>query len=244
MNGKRRTPGFTLVEVLIVLAILGIILVAVMNVQVGMMRDSARVTGQANRLQELEDASNYVADRLKGASVVSTSLTVNGESCTISSTTSPCFGVLTREFRDVSGSTPVRPNAYLYLVYRLVPRSTPAEGERVTDTWADSNTLALVEYRKLACAPTGQADNLSGAVPACTTTTTPTTVPPTLAGAEMNVIMDRTTVDAVSGTFTPFAYTASTRKFEIKLRVKEREQGTVRYAPGNGPLTLIVQHRN
>lgn len=247
--------GFTLIELLVVMAILSIMLLAITQMQGTTLAASNTLVGQANRMRELQEASGYLSDRIRSARAIQTdpSLTINGGLCMMSSTTAPCFAALVGEVR--AGSTAVYgANVYMYVVYKMIPRSEVPAVDRKEDEWADTgtNTMSLVEYRQVVCEP--QAYPAGSTTPGqCTTVspaptgyvTIPTSVPlvlPTLGNSmTMNVILDYATLDDASGAFTPFA---TGDIFTIKLRAKNRVNNNVRYTPISGPFTLKVKPRN
>lgn len=235
----RRQAGFTVLEVLITLAILGVFLVAVTTTQSSTLQTSSQQSGLANRLRDLQDAGGYVADRLRQSILVSTDLSVNGAACqiTASGAGAPCFAVLASDMRQVGSTPQYQPNVYMYLAYRLVPRSNVSTAEKADDTWADANTFALVEYRSTICAPTASVT--------CSPGTVPTTIPASIANMTANVLLDFITLDAVGGgTFTPFAYDAASKQFTLTLRQEQLEFGRSMYTPSNDAYTITVQRRN
>lgn len=243
---RLRTHGLTLVEILVGLALLGIIMAAVLSLQVGTFRSASDIQGGADQLRELQISSGYLTDRVRTASAVSTSLTVNGTTCTMTPAAGeyPCFAVLVGEIRQV-GSTPLfAPNTYMYLAYRLVPRSSLTAAAKTPDSWADSNTLALMEYRSVFCGPIASATCATATPPPTGSVAIPTIVPATLTGLTEAVIADRFTLTDGSGTFTPFAYNATKGEFTIRFRQAQRVNGKTVYTPSNGPMTVVIQRRN
>ena len=234
-----RTAGFTLVELLTSLAILGIMLAALTSVEFSTMKASSELTVQADQVRSLQDLSGYLGDRLRASRDVSTSTTVNGAPCTLTpaSGDTPCFALLVAEARQVGTTVQYDPNTYLYLAYRLVPRSQLTTADKGADSWADSNTFAVVESRSVVCQP----DPAITTIPPCTTP--PSSLPANFNTSTPNVLMDYGTLDATSGSFAPFAYSA-TGQFTLLLRQKRLVRGSVKYSPSSAPLQLVVQRRN
>lgn len=236
---RPRTAGFTLVELLISLAILGVMLAALTSVEFSTIKGSSELTVQADQVRALQDLSGYLGDRLRAARDVSTSTTVNGVPCTLTpaSGDTPCFALLVAEARQQGTAVQYDPNTYLYLVYRLVPRSQLSMADKTANSWADSNTFAVVESRFVVCQP----DPSITTIPACSTP--PTSLPTSFSTGAPNVLMDYATLDATSGSLTPFAYDPS-GQFTLLLRQKRLVRGSVKYTPSNAPLQLVVQRRN
>ena len=235
-----RTAGFTLVELLISLAILGVMLAALTSVEFSTLKGSSELTSQADQVRSLQDLSGYLGDRLRAARDVSTTTTtVNGVPCTLTpaSNDTPCFALLVAEARQQGTTVQYVPNTYLYLVYRLIPRSQLAAADKAPDSWADINTFAVVESRFVVCQP----DPSITTIPACTAP--PTALPTSFSTGAPNVLMDYATLDASSGSVTPFAYSAS-GQFTLLLRQKRLVSGSVKYSPWNAPVQLVVQRRN
>ena len=83
----RREQGFTLIELLVSLALIGIILLAILNLNTSVFRSSASVQNRASLLQETQVMQNYVASRLRQAVYVYPNttpivLTTSGSSAT------------------------------------------------------------------------------------------------------------------------------------------------------------------
>ncbi|MDB5045982.1 MAG: prepilin-type N-terminal cleavage/methylation protein, partial [Deinococcus sp.] len=246
------TAGFTLVELLVAMALLSIMLVALGAVESSTMKASNEITGEASRLQALQDAAGYVGDRVRAASVLSTSLSVNGSACDLTPAAGnlPCFAVLVGEVRQIGANAQYDANAYLYLVYRLVARTQLASADRTPSTWADANTYALVESRQLVCAPNAAAPVLPCAATTVTgvSTAIPTSIPTSITTTATNVLMDYATLDQNPGTFTAFSNTASTTsapgQLVLRFRQKQQQRGQTIYTPRSGPFELTVQRRN
>ncbi|CAM3680721.1 hypothetical protein DESA109040_19730 [Deinococcus saxicola] len=244
------SAGFTLVELLVTMALLSIMLVALSAVQSSTMQASNQIAGEASRLQALQDATGYVGDRVRAASALSPSLTVDGSACSLTPAVGglPCFAVLVGEIRQTGATAQYGANAYLYLVYRLVARTQLASADRTPNIWADANTFALVESRQLICAPDAAPVLPCAAVSTAGFTVVPTSVPPAITTTATNVLMDYATLDQNPGTFTAFSNTASTvdmpGQLVLRFRQKQRQQGEIIYTPRTGPFELTVQRRN
>lgn len=243
MNHQRQS-GFTLVELLVAMGLLGIVLMALNSVESLTMKSSVQLTGQANRLRNLQDSIGYVGDRVRVARALRTSLTVDGVGCALTPAMGayPCFAVLVTEAQQLGTVEQYDANTFLYLVYRFIPRSQLIAADKAPDSWADSSTLALIESRAVVCSPNPPALPCTRANPAPSgSVTMPETVPANLTTSATNVVMDYATLD---GGFTPFEYDPASGVLKLAFRQKGLERGTVQYSPGGGPLTVTVQRRN
>jgi prepilin-type N-terminal cleavage/methylation domain-containing protein len=140
--------GFTLLEILVALAVLAIFTTALLAFTQGTLTANRVARKQAQLLEELKDAAGYLADTLQEAQRVLSSATVNGRGCQPPT----CLAVLLPE----GGTCALR-------AYRLEARSGVGDNYKSPDPWADANTRMLREYRL-----TGQscsATTFSGAQP-------------------------------------------------------------------------------
>jgi prepilin-type N-terminal cleavage/methylation domain-containing protein len=141
--------GFTLLEILVALAVLAIFTTALLAFTQGTLTANRVARKQAQLLEELKDAAGYLADTLQEAQRVLSSATVNGRGCQPPT----CLAVLLPE---PGGTCALR-------AYRLEARSDVRDDYKSPDPWADANTRMLREYRL-----TGQscsATTFSGAQP-------------------------------------------------------------------------------
>jgi prepilin-type N-terminal cleavage/methylation domain-containing protein len=140
--------GFTLLEILVALAVLAIFTTALLAFTQGTLTANRVARKQAQLLEELKDAAGYLADTLQEAQKVLSSATVNGSGCQPPT----CLAVLL----PGGGTCALR-------AYRLEARSDVGDNYKSPDPWADANTRMLREYRL-----TGQscsATTFSGAQP-------------------------------------------------------------------------------
>jgi len=125
--------GFTLLEILVALAVLAIFTTALLAFTQGTLTANRVARKQAQLLEELKDAAGYLADTLQGAQRVLSSATVNGRGCQPPT----CLAVLLPE---PGGACALR-------AYRLEARSDVGDDYKSPDPWADANTRLLREYR-------------------------------------------------------------------------------------------------
>lgn len=126
--------GFSLLEVLVALALLGLLAAALLTFTQGVLAANQAARAQAELNETLKDAVGYLADTLQGASDLKASetLLVNQNSCSTPSCLVAVF--------PGSPDCPVR-------AYRLVDRTALPPGFKDPDPWADRNTRVLLEYR-------------------------------------------------------------------------------------------------
>jgi prepilin-type N-terminal cleavage/methylation domain-containing protein len=124
--------GFTLLEILVALAVLAIFTTALLAFTQGTLTANRVARKQAQLLEELKDAAGYLADTLQEAQRVLSSATVNGRDCQPPT----CLAVLLPE----GGTCALR-------AYRLEARSGVGDDYKSPDPWADANTRTLREYR-------------------------------------------------------------------------------------------------
>jgi prepilin-type N-terminal cleavage/methylation domain-containing protein len=124
--------GFTLLEILVALAVLAIFTTALLAFTQGTLTANRVARKQAQLLEELKDAAGYLADTLQEAQRVLSSATVNGSGCQPPT----CLAVLLPE----GGTCALR-------AYRLEARSDVGDDYKSPDPWADANTRTLREYR-------------------------------------------------------------------------------------------------
>jgi prepilin-type N-terminal cleavage/methylation domain-containing protein len=130
--------GFTLLEILVALAVLAIFTTALLAFTQGTLTAHRVARKQAQLLEELKDAAGYLADTLQGAqrvlssATVNETATVNGRDCQLPT----CLAVLLPE----GGTCALR-------AYRLEARSDVGDDYKSPDPWADANTRMLREYR-------------------------------------------------------------------------------------------------
>jgi prepilin-type N-terminal cleavage/methylation domain-containing protein len=124
--------GFTLLEILVALAVLAIFTTALLAFTQGTLTANRVARRQAQLLEELKDAAGYLADTLQEAQRVLSSATVNGRNCQPPT----CLAVLLPE----GGTCTLR-------AHRLEARSAVGDNYKSPDPWADANTRVLREYR-------------------------------------------------------------------------------------------------
>ena len=243
MRDSKKGGGFSLIEMLIGLALLGVILTVVTNLTITTMSYSTRVLGDADRLGELNTTSGYIGDNLRRALAVSTNNpSVNSGPCSWSPGTNvypACIAILVPEARNIITTAPATNiDTYLILVYRVERRSQLSSDYKTGSSWADTNTYVIMEYRKIQCQVPALCDS-SAEITKFTNATS-------ISGMTGSVVMDSLTLDPGTGStlFVPLAYTSTSKEFVLKLRTKRLERGNVLYTPKAGEQVLTVLRRN
>jgi len=218
---KRQQAGLTLIELLVAMALIGIVFAMITNWQVSTLNISTRTNAVSQRLSDLNDVTGYVGDRVRSGVKIETSpgtgtFTVNGQTC---DATSPCLAVLVPEEVTASGSTTIW---YRTLIYRLDPRSEILPLDGVADSWATDNVRVLREYR--------------GSVVSSPTLT--------FSSLQPYLVTDYLTpANELGSGVVPFAYDATTKSVKLAFQTKQQVRGQTQFTPAT-PYTLTVQARN
>ncbi len=226
--------GFALVEMLVAIAVLGVVIAALITVTSSTLTFSARVVSEAGRLAELRDVTGYMGDNIRRARAVLTNTTVNGARCNIADGPSACFVLVVPAVARESPTDAI--DTYLFLAYRIQPRSELGALYKLADAWADANTFVVIEYRRVICDP----DPTTEAPPCGSPAVLPTPLPP-IRGARPYLVLDGMAFDNLTQAF---GYDQATGKLTLTLQVKERQRGVVHFTPAQAPLELRVVRRN
>ncbi len=240
-----KRDGFTLVEILIAIVILGVVLSGLLSLTTGTLNFSTVAVSSSDRIRELNDVTGYLADSIRRAVHVVETSTINPASapnsgvCKVSEHT--CFAVVVPE--TVDGTTI---DKYTQLLYRIEPRKQVPRlnNYKVADVWADDNTFVILEYRYILCDSSSKAEkNPDGTYkkPRCDTSAD---YEPKLSLSGINtwymVLDGLTLVDNAE----PFSYDSANGEFTLNFRVADHRRGTTRYTPSDAPYTLTVVKRN
>lgn len=228
MKGHRL--GLSLLELLVVLAIIGVVMTMLLNWQMNTLSVTMRTNALSRSLTDLNDVTGYIGDRVRAAKAIrTTGFTVNGKAC---DATTPCLGMLTTVEKDGTGQ-------WFYMVYRMEPRSTWRRADYVADHWADdpaNKVFVLSEYR-LHCeqiTPT-----------ACDTFMNNFVTATAFSDLQPVFVTDYLSLEKSNGTaITPFEYTAGEQTVKLSFQQKRSAWGRVTFTPTPEPYTLTVRARN
>lgn len=228
----RSTRGFTLVELLVSMFVLGILLAAVIALSSGYLGFSRRVSVINERLADLNDALGYVGTTARRAMAVvgtdGTSVDIEFAGDTFACSTAvadACVAFVVPIVDRTTASSEI--TGYDLLAYRVVPFSAWDANPGVPAGWDGDETPLMLEYRSELCV-------------GCT-------VPPAVgagvtASRESLVIADLT-FGAGAGSFEPFSVANGTVNVTFRMRSQGAgvEAGTL--VPADGPLELTVVRR-
>lgn len=230
----KATDGFTLLELLVATAIVGVLISGIVVLTGGFLRYSGRVSTINDRLAELSDASGYLATNVRGAMQVigaggtSVDITADGTTFTCSTTSAdgPCVAlVVPRVDRSTAASDIV---GFNLLAYRVVPLSAWAGDPGLRPGWDGDDTPLMLEYR----------------VDLCSGCSTPPVVPATVNAASSSLMIpDLFLQDNAGVAVQPFQVFLGTARMSITLRSRGvgREQDVT--VPADGPMVLTVVRR-
>lgn len=227
--------GFTIVELLVATAVLGILLSALIFFTTSTLRFSQIARSQSDFIQELSDVTGYIGDNIRRAALVSTdgTVSVNGNSCDISDTDNPCIVLVVPEDTGAGGGL-----NYLLLAYRVEPRTALPDAQRTDNAWADDNTKIIREYRTTLCNGCALAAVAGGG----------TLNNPNVTGATELFVLDLLALNddgtVLGSGDLPFRYDAATGEMTLTLRLQDRVRSQVRTYPQDAPYTLSVFRRN
>ncbi|MFC3833211.1 MULTISPECIES: PulJ/GspJ family protein [Deinococcus] len=237
-----RTDGFTLIEILVAMAIFAVVTIAALELQGSTTRLSGVQISQAQRLQTLSDTSGYLADQIRAGAGVYTGLSLpdglGGTSTCALTGTQPCLAVLVPVTQPLTCTAdPSTIVAWRLHAFRYVPRtSLPATYKG--NTVHDADAYGLLEVR------ISDPANPAPAPGACGTehATIPTSVAAyqTSSSAVTAPLADDLSIPA--GTV-PFAFDATTNVVTLRLQSASRTQGKLSLTPAT-PYELKVKTRN
>ena len=231
-----KRAGFTIVEILVAVLILGFVLTGLLALMTGTLNFSTVSVSTSDRLRELNDVTGYVADRVRGAIDLVPNATLpnpqlNGELCDDEASL-PCFGAVIGFDND---SDKPGFDAFQYLGFKVIPRTELGEDYKESDAWADSNTYVVQEYRRWICSDIDD-EPCNGNPPE----------PEDYAeifGAQPALVLDGLTLEDINGDpYRLFELEGDT--ITLRFRVADHRRGTTRYTPAEGTYELTVIKRN
>lgn len=242
--------GFTLVELLVGMAILAVLLAAVFSFQQSTTQYAATQNNQATRLQTVNDIAGYVGDRLRAAGGIAPSSmslpdgTAAGtsEACTATGTR-PCLAALLPVVEDARGAAactpavvPGRVVGWTLTVYRYVPRAQLEKTLRGPDNATlDQNAYGLVEIRL---------NDPSRPPPAAGTCGTRQPTPAAISQYTQVAARNLVTDQAAVGSAAPFEVNTALKTVTLRVQTVTSQGTKLTYTPPAGPYTLKVNTRN
>lgn len=226
--------GFTLVELLIAMAITGILLIGIIALTGGVLRYTGQATAVNAMTAELNDVLGYIGLRLRSATQLvgegdSVQLTASGSSfnCSIASSDGNCIAVVVPVVdRD---STTAAITGYELLAYRVTTADNWADDPGLPTGWDGANTPILLEYRAALACPSP-----------CSS---PPLAPSSVSANRVSFVAgDLVLVDSGGAAYSVFEIGSPSRA-TIRLRIQEITQIGMRSVPGDGPLELNVTRR-
>ncbi|MFC4638987.1 PulJ/GspJ family protein [Deinococcus hohokamensis] len=247
---RHGAQGLTLVELLVAMAIMGVIFTLITHWQVSTLQLSARSNALSRSLGDLNDLSGYLGDRVRAAvrvRVATSGLSVNSGAGSACSTDRPCLAVVLPEYSP--SSVVDRYNLY---VYRMMPRSAVTHpDDKVEDPWADSHVQVLKEYRSedhvstpINCVLGAGETFDSAAAPACVTMRNLDSAT-SFGGLGSYLVADHLTpAGSLGAGHAPFAYDRATRVLTLEFQHRQQVRGQTTLLPAAEPYSLQVQARN
>lgn len=234
-----RSRGFTIVELLVATAVLGILIAAVIALTSSFLGFSRRVSAINERLTDLNDVMGYVALNARrsvrvvgqGNDVSITPLGGTAFDCSLAEA-DPCFALVVPVTNPGTGAI----SGYDLLAYRVAPLSDWIGNPGVAGGWDGAATPAMFEYGVNLCTGCTSAPGIAGS--------SVTDV------REALVVTDLFFEDDAGIAFEPFAISgelvAGSGDFSrITVRMRTRASGTIDdvRVPTDGPLQLQVVRR-
>jgi prepilin-type N-terminal cleavage/methylation domain-containing protein len=223
------TGGLTLVEILVTLAILGILLVLILNLQGSTVQFTSGQDSRARRLATINDVSGYVGDRVKAAALAPDGLTVDGATCSRGAA-APCLTVILPEVDRTCGQV----INWTLFAYRYVPRTSLTATEKSPNPTLDTNAIYGLRETRV---PSGAANG---------TCTAPMVTPPTSFSGTVVSGMLADNLVLTTGQ-AAFEYDTANKVVIVRLRTVDTARGQgLQYTPAlaKDPYTLRVFARN
>lgn len=231
----QRSAGLTLVELLMAMAILGILATAIFALTGGVLNFSRKTTVVNELLADLNDAAGYLAINGRGAMDVAgatDSIRIKHDGsefdCATGSADGACMALLVPIVnRDATASI----SGYELRAFRIMPLSAWTADPGLAPGWNGADTPLMLEYRiPLACGSPCAA---------------PPAIPPLVTASQASlVISDLYLLDNAGNEVEPFTAIGSAGTqliFTLRLRGSGSESG--RMVPADGPLSISVTRR-
>ena len=224
--------GFTLVELLVAIAVLGILLSAIVTLTSSFLGFSRQVSAINERLADLTDAMGYVglnaraSMRVYGEPGATRLVSFGGPpfTCAIDDPDEPCIAFVVPEVNRATGLI----TGFDFVAYSVRPLSAWAANPGVPPGWNGTDTQVLLEYRRQLC----------------TGCTNPPEAPATVDATRVSlVIADLFLEFDAGGAIAPFAVTTDSSRVTLQLRTRGSGLNDGIRVPNDGPLTQFIVRR-
>ena len=217
------TKGFTMIELIISLALMGVVLGIVLTIQSTVLSTSQQQRRQAVTLGVLTDVTGYIGDRVKSAALVTDGVTIGGVTCQRSPSSGyPCLAVVLPQVDSSGQVTTWELHAFQYV--------DPAQLTTLERTPGLTGVNVALRESQLT-------SSCGVNVPTVSTLTT------CFAGTPSVSLLSDELVLPGSGT-AAFSYDASQQLVTLNTRSVSVQGGTITYLPLSGSYPLKIYARN
>lgn len=234
LNSRYHQLGLTLVELLIAMAIVGVILAGIMALTGGVLRYTNTATSINELTTELNDVLGYIGLRLRSAtqfvgatdSIVLTSGPSSFE-CSVASSSGPCLAGIMPVVNVNSPQSEI--TGYELRAYRVTTTSEWAADPGLPEGWNGPDTPILLEYR--------------AAIPCPSPCSVPPSAPPSANASQVSYVVGGIVLeDSVGSSYDPFT-SGNPLRATIRLRLQTESRSGLTSVPADGPLELRVFRR-
>ena len=232
---RQRSLGFTLLELLIALGILGILISAIIAMTSGFLGYTRHVSVTNDRLIELNDVAGYVATNgrramqfIGGSTTVDISIGGTTFTCSTNATDGPCVAMVVPIVdREAAGADII---GFDLLAYRVVPLSDWDDDPGLPQGWNGPDTPLMLEYR----------------AELCSSCSVPPVVPNDVAADQVSLVLPNLFLEDNAGdAVAPFAIEGGSAESALRLGLRTRGSGQqdVTIVPADEPLILTATKR-
>ena len=232
-QGHVARSGFTLVELLVAIAVLGILLSAIVTLTSGFLGFSRQVSAINERLADLTDAMGYVglnakaSMRVYGEAGATRQVSFGGSTftCAVDDADEPCIAFVVPEVSRASGLI----TGFDFVAYAIRPLSAWTLNPGVPAGWDGATTPVLLEYRRQLC----------------TGCTAPPDAPATVDATRVSLVIADLflELDGGGGAIQPFEITTDSSRVTLRLRTRGSGLNDGIRVPNNGALTQFIVRR-
>lgn len=225
----KRVAGLSLVELLLAVAIIGVIFLALATLTRSTLGYSARVDALNDSLVELNDAVGYIAlNARRSARLLDESDNLRiyheptgGEFICSPTEPDPCIGMIV----PIVDPDTAKIDGYELLAYRVVPISAWSENPGIPQGWDRENTKILLQYETYLC----------------NCTSAPTVETGTISADYVSLVLPDLYLQDADGNYkSPFTLVGADQ-LRISFRVKTPEGDSV--IPSTAPAEIVVSRR-